>query len=490
MFGRKGKDSKSALTKRLGVQLDHAFEEMITAISQASDQDNDLAAEVGLFEFLQRLASEIPEPEKLLEMLTQSELERYSFFGRRLSRQVDPLIQRLADVSDDVAMPALKSAFAGALESVFECNFDFQDSRNVDRGIGLEFSLTLASHARKLGNLNKKSEPDFEQFGVLTVVISWAFDQWLLSDERQSALINPYEAFSESDLASKFSSMVMLTHEPIDLLVGLPGTGLDISPNWHELIVNGYLAFQVGALGHAERIYATAQEIYPLPPNRSHEYSYARHIVEGGTPTGQGQELTASSIERLAYLTNGLSTNPNEAARFHTVTDAIADKSLALSENLSGTSAETAIEDLCALAATGGLHPVARLRLAKAFSAVGRNEEAIEHFQILTTVDPKQDKLARQVALGNLAWELWKLRRFSEAKMAAQEALRGDLSDGFGISLLAHHEASINLDFRMRSMLELRVANIQEYFGKTEEAAHIRESINSRGPVFAPYLGP
>lgn len=490
MFGRMVKNSKSALTKRLGVQQDHAFQEMITAISQASDQDDDLAVEAELCEFFERLESETPQPEKLLEMFTQSELERYSSLGRRLSRQVDPLIQRLEDISDEVAMPALKSAFAAALESVFECNFDVQDSRNVDRGIGLEFSSTLASHARKLGKLNKKSEPDFEQFGVLTVVISWAFEQWLFSDERQSALINPHEAFSESDLASKFSSMVMLAHEPIDLLVGLPGTGLDISPNWHELIVNGYLAFQVGALGHAERIYAAAKEIYPLPPNRSNEYSYARHIVEGGTPTGQGQELTASSFDRLAYLTNGLSTNPNEAARFHTVTGAIADKSLALSENLSGTSAETAVEELCALAAKGGLHPVARLRLAKALSGLGRNEEAIEHFRILTTVDPKHDDLARQVALGKLAWELWKLRRFSEAKMAAQEALRGDLSDGFGISLLAHHEVSINLDFRMKSMLELRVANIQEYFGKTEEAAHIRQSIKSRGPVFAPYLGP
>lgn len=489
MFGSRRSETEVDVRDRLRTQSAQAFVEMIRCLTTASDTTDDIVIGTELFNFLQRLERSIPDPARLLEDLPAAEGKAVTDMGRGVFRQTDELVQALAKTSDEEAVPVLTTRYRDALLQTVPLGNDGWSSIPADLVLAQAFGGLLARDARLLGKLRKRNLSKFEQFGVLTTLLVWTLRAWVASAERHATITSDASPAPRlrTDTADEFSVMLIAPREPIDLLVGVPDSGLPVQQPWHELILNGYLAFQIGALEHARILLEAAEQTCPLPQPRTAELSAIRGVGGSGGSPHVLESVTVPSAERLAFLSAGVSDLQIALPTMDDLDPVTRGHVTSLMQQLTAADAAEAQQELLSIHQGSGLPAIALARLAQSLSHAGHHDDALPLVQVLLAIPVQSDAEARHAGLRIMAPLHLAARRYQEALMTVRELLRIDLSDEVALGALSRITSTVDLDWPMQSLLELRVANVLERRGDSRDAEEWRSRVWSRGPRWAPY---
>ena len=489
IFGRKERRSPKDPEERLEAHLDRAFQLVMQSTVQASRREVSVVVSAVLFEFVQTLDERVTRGSELMHVLSDDEKVKHYEQARAIFRRTDPLVQSMLKKDAMVAIPILTDAYAKACEAEIAGLAASPLDRMLDDEIVTSLSTLLAEQARTLPrSVKKKHVPEFEKLGSLTFVCVWILTEWLNSSERRKAQVSSEDVLTWTQFVDSYKPFAYVPVTGADLLEGLPTPAWleehprDSALSWLEMVTNGYLAFQAGQFGHCVLIYALAEVERSLPRPRQLELDYAQSQVKGAPPSAAGEALSVSSEERLAFLADGLTFDPDFWTRHDSAPQETRDLVDGLAQMLDSEQAASAADELIHLSGSGVVSPETRALLAAHLVRMNRREDALHQLQYLVTVPVEYNEMARSIALGQLSMILYMDERYGEALGAVREALRCNFSNAVALLILSKLETTLNLDFPMSTLLELRVMGIDELKGKAARAEVARERIRKKPP--------
>lgn len=488
IFARKERTSLESPEARLDAQVGQALKLVLKAVTAASDNERSVIVGADMFDFVLATENRVGSGAALRTVLTDEQRQLFEQGARAIFRRADPTVQSVRKQGAETALAILTDTYAQACEAEIPGLAASGVDRALDDGIVTHLAALMARQAHGLPRSVKKNPEAFEQLGVLVFVSVWMLSEWLKSPERSSARVSLGDVNAWTDFVGSYEPFPSVPITDMDLLEGLPTpTWVEEHPQerpltWLETVTNGYLAFQAGEFGHCFVIYMLAREERELPPPRLAEFEYAQTQVAGAPPSASGEALSVSSQERLAFLSEGLTFDPDLWERHLDAPQDAKERAQQLVGVLDSDQASVALDELVELSGMGMLPPEIRARMAVHLSRLGRKEEALHQLRYLITIPPDRNEMARDYALGWLAFELFTDKRYSEALAAARQALRGNFSNVTALLALSKLETTVNCDFPMATLLELRAMAIDELRGRSAAARSARDRLRDKPP--------